>query len=754
MRFVFLNFAILFLFFCVSAQESLEPLRYNQNILKEITIEKSSSPIDQSFIYLFDSLELPFIDDFSTDKFFVFDADTSDSNVLDSIWYKLEDGGVPVSFSTTYMEDTTYLYEFDSIVNINGVDTMIVTETPLNSSFITVYDINNYPLLSSVVEVWPNYNIYDSLWAAAAGTPDTIPSNSDLEQDSVQIYFVIPSPADYDALWKDKNAYRNSNFPIDPITIGVATFDGLDENGYPYDWSSASAQGVADYLTSKPINLGTNPSGGIYQVVDSIYFSFLYQAGGLGEYPDFQDSLVLEFYSPLNNLWRSIWSSPGIQNSEWNFQHILLDNTDYLRDGFQFRFKNYGSLTGSLDHWHIDYVILDDFRSYSDTTMDDWAFQLPLNTLLKNYTSIPWSHYKVDLYTPILDSVKVNTYNSYTGAKILQPCSMELFYDNSLINTVPYQSIVTNVSALSSFEMAYDIDANFYFDTILPDIFGVFQSKFNIATNTTPERLTINDTLIHNQVFENYYSYDDGSAEAAYGLVGNGAELAYQFELNNLIEDTLKSIFIHFSPSVNNASTDPFFIQIWDDLGGAPGNLIYTTDDASLPITFVPQYNLGVNGFYEYFLPEPVIVSGTYYVGWKQTSANRLNVGFDKNINKQNKIFYDLGSGWSNTGFEGSLMMRPVFVSDMDPIFAGIPVNEPILGFNVYPNPSNYQFTIDLAKEKGVYTIFDLNGRTITQNYISGASTIDVSYWVNGVYLISVVFDNGSLSREKIIIQH
>jgi hypothetical protein len=302
--------------------------------------------------------------------------------------------------------------------------------------------------------------------------------------------------------------------------------------------------------------------------------------------------------------------------------------------------------------------------------------------------------------------------------------------------------------------MAYDIDANFYFDTILPDIFAVFQSKFNIATNTTPERLTINDTLIHNQVFENYYSYDDGSAEAAYGLVGNGAELAYQFELNNLIEDTLKSIFIHFSPSVNNASTDPFFIQIWDDLGGEPGNLIYTTDDASLPITFVPQYNLGVNGFYEYFLPEPVIVSGTYYVGWKQTSANRLNVGFDKNINKQNKIFYDLGSGWSNTGFEGSLMMRPVFVSDMDPIFAGIPVNEPILGFNVYPNPSNYQFTIDLAKEKGVYTIFDLNGRTITQNYISGASTIDVSYWVNGVYLISVVFDNGSLSREKIIIQH
>ena len=153
-------------------------------------------------------------------------------------------------------------------------------------------------------------------------------------------------------------------------------------------------------------------------------------------------------------------------------------------------------------------------------------------------------------------------------------------------------------------------------------------------------------------------------------------------------------------------------------------------------------------------MPAPVVDSGTYYVGWKQTSANRLNIGFDKNINNQNRIFYDLGSGWSNTGFEGSLMMRPVFVSDMDPIFAGIPVNEPVLGFNVYPNPSNYQFTIDLAKEKGFYTIYDLNGRTITQSYISGTSVIDASSWQNGVYIVSVVFDSGSLSREKIIIQH
>ena len=63
-------------------------------------------------------------------------------------------------------------------------------------------------------------------------------------------------------------------------------------------------------------------------------------------------------------------------------------------------------------------------------------------------------------------------------------------------------------------------------------------------------------------LFQNYYSYDDGSAEAAYGLVGSGAELAYRFTiLEGIGTDTLKSVKIHFTPSVYDASNDPFFIQ-------------------------------------------------------------------------------------------------------------------------------------------------------------------------------------------------
>ena len=152
---------------------------------------------------------------------------------------------------------------------------------------------------------------------------------------------------------------------------------------------------------------------------------------------------------------------------------------------------------------------------------------------------------------------------------------------------------------------------------------------------------------------------------------------------------------MHFSPSVNDASGDPFFIQIWEDSMGVPGNLMYTTDDFNLPVFYYPEYNLGVNGYYEYELPMLVPVSDTFYIGWRQSSADRLNIGFDKNVNRKQDIFYNLGTGFQNTIFDGALMMRPVFTSAMDNV-ASIPVLEnKYYRLKVYPNPANQFLTID-----------------------------------------------------------
>ncbi|MBT7481162.1 MAG: hypothetical protein HN677_02075, partial [Flavobacteriales bacterium] len=36
-------------------------------------------------------------------------------------------------------------------------------------------------------------------------------------------------------LWEDNSVFVNRNYGVNPITIGVATFDGLDANGRAYD---------------------------------------------------------------------------------------------------------------------------------------------------------------------------------------------------------------------------------------------------------------------------------------------------------------------------------------------------------------------------------------------------------------------------------------------------------------------------------------------------------------------------------------
>src|SRR5690606_24103151 len=89
-------------------------------------------------------------------------------------------------------------------------------------------------------------------------------------------------------LWQDINVYINSNYPKTPPSYGVATFDGLDSTGFPYDFSSQIAHGIADSLTSHPIDLTV--------INDSVYLSFQYQAGGNGNAPEVEDSLRLDFF--------------------------------------------------------------------------------------------------------------------------------------------------------------------------------------------------------------------------------------------------------------------------------------------------------------------------------------------------------------------------------------------------------------------------------------------------------------------------
>ena len=60
----------------------------------------------------------------------------------------------------------------------------------------------------------------------------------------------------------------------------------------------------SDQLTSQPLNLSYTPA-------DNIWLSFFYQAGGLGDSPEPNDSLTLQFLAPEENKWYSVWKADG-----------------------------------------------------------------------------------------------------------------------------------------------------------------------------------------------------------------------------------------------------------------------------------------------------------------------------------------------------------------------------------------------------------------------------------------------------------
>jgi len=740
-------------FLNAKAQEELAPLEFNSNIRNVQATEsfEKTGLIHNQYVYLYDTLTLPFIDDFTNNHFTSFDADPTNLNVEDSTWFILVDGGgTAFSLSTTFMVDTTFTFQYDTVTGF-GFDSIVqISKVALPSQNIEVFNIDVYPVDNVSDEVWPTYNVHDSVWDVLA-VEDTFyvsAANIQLFQDSSTMYFVNETAADTNTYWQDVNVYHNYTFATNIQTLGIASFDGLDANGYPYDFSSSTATGLADVMTAKPLDLST------VSPIDSVYFSFLYEAGGLGEQPENTDSLTVEFWSPLTQEWNSVWRATGTAATSFSMALIPITNPIYFFKGFQFRFKSYGSLTGSLDVWHVDYVELAALRSYTEDKTIDWAFSNPSPSFITDYTAMPWSHYEFDPHTPMKTEVTAKTFNSNATDVFLSPssCNLDLFYENTNLGTIPYFVPSTNVSGLSFLDMDYTIPTSFWFDTIQADTCAVFDVQYTLGTNTITD-LEDNDTLRHRQEFRNYYSFDDGTAEAAYGLVTNGAELAYKYYMPSGMTDTLRAISIHFSPTVNDVSGSTFFLQIWDDQGGEPGDIIYTTDDANVPTLYSPEYNLGNNGFYDYVLPNPIAIQGTYYIGWKQVSSDRLNIGFDKNINTQDRIFYKLTSSWSNTGFQGSLMMRPVFISDKDYLLSQKEITQPTFEVNIYPNPANNIVNIDsYEQDLEFYAVFDMQGKVVLSNSFMNNQSIDVSSLTNGFYILQLQSSEDQVIQKKITI--
>lgn len=732
MKHLFAAIFVLLINYTFGQGESTAPLTSNPDIYKAVKqkkgIEKSGTTFDSTFIYYSDTLSLPFFDEFSKNHFQTYNASYSDPGVTFDKKYRILDNNtlLPITNDKYFTAQQTFRRIYD-----------LTTSTYIDELFDdTLYktcSLASYPVTYATTSLYPPYYIYDTI--GGTDVSDTIwITNPEYFQDSAtQFFSTINDPNSY---WLDNKVYHNYRYAVNPWSLGVATFDGLNETGYPYAIES-TVTNYADYLTSKPINMAGYDAG------DSVYFSFLVQPEGLGDIPEASDSLVLEFYAKDLDQWFRIWSMSGAATSDFNVGHIRIEDPKYFKKGFQFRFKNYGALSGSLDHFHLDYVHLREFSGYQDTLFKDFAFSYPIGSLLKDYTSVPWDHYVNNSAGKMNDSVQVVVHNASNLPENNQNGLVEVSY-----NGVPEGNYTLNATILSGGNINYgpqttytsyhDFSAGYQYDITKMGN----KQRFDILATAAAQfpNLAQNDSTTGHQYFANYYSYDDSTAEAAYGPTGAQARLAVKYDAYEA--DSLVGMYIHFVPSVNDVSNKLFLLTVWDDNNGEPGNVLYE-DNVFFPRQ--PEYGSNRNQFITYYFMDTmkVAVGTTFYVGWRQFDPDRLNVGLDRNIDHSEKTFYSLNNGvtWIQSAIPGSVMIRPIVSTSMDNELGVQEHQHSIASAVIYPNPTSNEISVRV--ENGLFKgleIYNLQGKLILSSDVESVQLLDQPA---GMYFVRVIGVDG-----------
>lgn len=551
-------------------------------------------------------------------------------------------------------------------------------------------------------------------------------------------------------LWTDRGVWINNTFGINPYSVGVATFDAIDSDGRHYPQASSQPY-MADCLTSRPIDLSKADS-------TSTYLSFYYQPQGNGNAPEVCDSLILQITSG-DGVWTNLWAMAGTDMATFrsNVLHIQPNRPDtmefalvmlpiakaeYFTDKFQFRFFNYASLAGSFnpsatincDHWNIDFVYLNDGRSAADTVFYDIAQVEPAATILKNFTSIPWSHYESAINAEN-SRLNIHVRNHWERTMKAEVRIRIKDVDNDIYLKDSITMGTANYDAQFNTKMVFTYDDN----PIVHDGRTSATYLFECELYTDKDELISGNNRSYTyQHFGNYYAYDDGTAENAYGVDAASSQVAYLYTPYKA--DELVGLSICFLPTNPiESAADAFSICAWENNNGKPGRQLRCDEVVR------PDFSDGLNQFMNFEFSEPLQVDKGIFVGWQQSSKLRLNVGWDVNRFSQSKIFYNTSGEWLPTSFTGSLMLRPIFGSMSTDISETETAENQL---SVYPNPASDWLTINgLNGENCLMTICNLMGQPIMS---SQDSKINVSNLQSGIYIVYINRNGGSTALKFI----
>lgn len=554
--------------------------------------------------------------------------------------------------------------------------------------------------------------------------------------------------------WVNSQNVRISNGTgISAPTINVALFDGIDANGAPYNASSL-LNGPTDSLISVVIDLSMINA----DQADSVFLSFFWQVNGIGELPDSEDSLVLQFRG-ADGSWQSQWQQTGGRANELpDFtQELIKVPSRFFHSGFQFRFRSFSRLAGAFDTWLVDYIYLNEGRYPGDIAYPDRALTRKPSFLIAPFTAMPTEQFFAN------------------PADYVQETSAEFLNLNDIFQPVQYSAIVTNVVTNDVVEVLNDgtvasplpgaferitftspaLDHTQLDDTadsLILETNYFIQSGDNffidniVGTDTTfVESIDyrVNDTVRITTIIDDYFAYDDGEPDFAAGINQSGGKLAYRFVLEE--RALLTHIDINF-PFVTQTG-EPIELMVWRDIKAneREDSVLFQDPFSVLRPAFIGDMRA-------YKLDTPIFVQDTIYIGFAQATNEFLAVGLDKNNDTGNHMFFNVDGTWRPNEFvQGSFLMRPRFDKEIAANF-----EEDVGGgearIDIFPNPSAGIVTIPGQVDQ--LKIFDSYGKQVLFRLEEEHDRVlvDLSLNKKGIYLLRIV-RNGQTFTKRIILK-
>ena len=552
---------------------------------------------------------------------------------------------------------------------------------------------------------------------------------------------IFPNPG----LWQDNFVFINTTYPKEAVTVGVASFDGTDANGKPYNVNANPNLSLeADKLTSNPIDLDGLTSA------SNVFLSFYYLQSDFGERPVApNDLLTVQFLDTTGN-WNTVWQTSADTVLRMRQVFLKVDSV-YLNPSFQFRFLAFGNVTGANDIWHVDYVKVDKDRdTAAEKNIKEMAYEFLPPSLLKNYYVMPYHQFDS---TDLKDTISLFVRNSFINATT----DIVDFYEANVVN--PASNIASfsgpsrDFGPLTRNEIKYpkfNIPTDIIGDTITIKV----DYRFDVSAEAgEPAKVLANNAVSHSQVFSNFYAYDDGTPERGYWL---GDESGYRMAVKYWMRkpDTLQAIKMQLFPVRADNALARFSVCVWKNFGLRsvynPNDLIYRQPNLKLQ-DLISEFGVDtLNGYYYAPLkPEfvlngatfPLILSDTFAIGLIVDNPNSLTVGYDRNNNQSFFNYYvDVNSEkWTRSTFPGTMIINPVVGKGLPPYLTPVKETKSTrYDVKIYPNPARDQLFIEGITENSLVELFALNGSLVKQFQLAQSGFISVNELPAATFVIKI----------------